>query len=540
MIKPSIPKNEKQRIKDLRNYEILDTLPEQNFDDLTKIAAAICGVPISLVSLVDTDRQWFKSHHGIDATETPRDLAFCAHAINESDEVLIVQDASKDERFFDNPLSVNEPNVVFYAGAPLVNSNGMALGTLCVIDHKPRELNHEQEDALKALARQVVSQLEYRKEVIARGKELKKRNREIEFISKASDLMELMIEAAPTGMLMANKDGKIVQVNSLVEEMFGYKKKELIGSTLEVLIPERFRVKHPGMRKSYFIEPMKRVMGSGRELYAKRKDGSEFAVEIGLNPVQTKEESFVLSSIVDITKSIEVRKELKEYAADLESANKELDQFAYIVSHDLKAPLLSISTLATFLAEDYQDKLDEDGKEQLSLLQNRVNRMGDIISGILDYSRVGRAKQEKVSVNFKELVRSIVDLIVPSSFDVTLKGEFPTLSIEKVLIAQIFQNLISNAVKYNDKEDGKITISVTEEANSWKFSVADNGPGIEEQYFGRIFEIFQTLQSRDTIDSTGIGLSIIKKTIDYWGGKVWVESEMGTGSIFYFTIPASN
>ena len=197
MIKPAIPKNEKQRVEALLQYEILDTLPEQSFDDLTKIAAEICGVPISLVSLVDPNRQWFKSHHGIDATETPRDLAFCAHAINDPAEVLIVNDASKDNRFFDNPLVANDPNVVFYAGAPLVDSNGLAMGTICVIDHKPRQLNEGQVDALKALARQVMHQMEYRRDL----KQIEKAKAETE---RTSDQFQVIIESAPSGMLKVN------------------------------------------------------------------------------------------------------------------------------------------------------------------------------------------------------------------------------------------------------------------------------------------------------------------------------------------------
>ena len=154
--------NEKERQKNLESYSILDTLPETDYDNLTAIAAEICGTPISLISLIDNKRQWFKSHHGLDATETPREYAFCAHAINNAENVLIVQDARKDERFFDNPLVTGDPHVIFYAGVQLI-SDDLPLGTLCVVDHKPHLLSQSQIGSLKALSNQVMILLELRK-----------------------------------------------------------------------------------------------------------------------------------------------------------------------------------------------------------------------------------------------------------------------------------------------------------------------------------------------------------------------------------------
>lgn len=176
MIKPTIPSNEKERLKSLESYDIIDTLPEQVYDDLTKLAAGITESPISLVSLITQDRQWFKSAFGLDARETSRDIAFCAHAINTPEEYFEIADATKDERFHDNPLVTENPNIRFYGGIPLVDEDGIALGTLCVIDNKPKELSTKQVDLLKALSRQVVSQLTLRRRNIEIEKEFQKKD----------------------------------------------------------------------------------------------------------------------------------------------------------------------------------------------------------------------------------------------------------------------------------------------------------------------------------------------------------------------------
>ncbi len=172
---PKIPDNEDERLKALHEYSILETLPERDFDDITKIASEICQTPISLISLIDSDRQWFKSNRGIATRSTPRDYSFCAHAINSPNSILTVKDAREDERFANNPLVNGEPNVIFYAGVPLINGDGFSLGTLCVIDNKPRELTESQLDSLRALANQVVKLLGLKKA----AKQLEETQREI-------------------------------------------------------------------------------------------------------------------------------------------------------------------------------------------------------------------------------------------------------------------------------------------------------------------------------------------------------------------------
>ncbi|OQX96485.1 hypothetical protein B6I21_00935 [candidate division KSB1 bacterium 4572_119] len=229
---------------------------------------------------------------------------------------------------------------------------------------------------------------------------------------------------------------------------------------------------------------------------------------------------------------------LKSQAEEMAAINQDLKEFAYIVSHDLKAPLRAISSLVDWLACDYKDKFNEKGKELLNLLLGRVKRMHDLIEGILRYSRVGRVKEEKVNIDLNLLVPDVIELVdVPDNIEVKIKGDFPKLVAEKTRIEQVFQNLISNAIKYMDKPKGLIQIACKKKEDFWEFSIADNGPGIEEKHFKKIFQIFQTLAPRDEIESTGVGLSLVKKIVEMYGGKVWVESEVTKGSTFFFTVP---
>lgn len=223
---------------------------------------------------------------------------------------------------------------------------------------------------------------------------------------------------------------------------------------------------------------------------------------------------------------------------ELKLVNEELSSFAYIVSHDLKAPLRAISSLSYWILTDYADKFDEKGKEQMDLLINRVKRMHNLIEGILDYSRVGRTQEASVPVDMNELLGEIIDMLGPSkNIDIVVEDKLPSIWCVQVRIKQVFQNLLSNAIKFIDKPDGKIKISAVREGDLWKFSVADNGPGIEERHFERIFKIFQTLSPRDQFENTGVGLAVVKKIVEIWGGKVWVESRVGIGSTFFFTVP---
>lgn len=231
-------------------------------------------------------------------------------------------------------------------------------------------------------------------------------------------------------------------------------------------------------------------------------------------------------------------KKLQEYSESLEKSNKELDKFASIVSHDLKAPLRAIGNLTGWIEEDSGEELSKEARTHFDMIKQRVTRMEDLINAILDYSRADRRRGEDESIDLNKMVTDVLDFIgKPDNVTLEIKSMLPIIVGDRTRMSQIFSNLIGNAIKYNDKEQIKISVSSTESKEGYTFSIQDNGPGIDPQFHERIFVIFQTLNRRDDVESTGVGLAIVKKIIEEFGGKIWVESELGKGANFRFFLP---
>ncbi len=289
-----------------------------------------------------------------------------------------------------------------------------------------------------------------------------------------------------------------------------------------------------GLLISAFNEMLEQIQQRDSELV---KAKEELEVRVQERTVELTDANKQLTAEIGEREKAERRQ--VQLLKELENVNQELKDFAYIASHDLKAPLRAIKTLADWISTDYADKLDQDGQEQLKLLRQRVDRMHNLIDGILQYSRVGRVREKLIDVQLNELLPEIIDTLAPPAhIKITVEAELPTIKCEETRIMQVFQNLLSNAVKYMDKpEEGLIKVGCIEEGEFWKFSVADNGPGIEKQHWERIFKIFQTLAPRDEFESTGIGLTVVKKVVELYGGRIWLESEVGKGTTFFFTFP---
>jgi signal transduction histidine kinase len=261
-------------------------------------------------------------------------------------------------------------------------------------------------------------------------------------------------------------------------------------------------------------------------LHTKNKDGKTISALVLLH---------------DLTQEESASEKLSEYTRKLEKKNNELDQFAYIVSHDLKAPLRAISNLAGWLEEDLGPSLSGDNKNNLQLLRNRVVRMEALINGVLEYSKIGRTQIEQEQVDVYTLLTEVEEMLAPPAH-IALKiiEPIPTVIAPRTMLLQVFANLISNAIKYNDKPQGLVQIYCTGKDQYFEFTVEDNGPGIPAESHETIFVIFHTLQSRDKFESTGIGLTIVKRILEENGGRIWVESEPGKGSKFRFLWPRHN
>ena len=346
-----------------------------------------------------------------------------------------------------------------------------------------------------------------------------------------------MLEATADGMAVVDLSGKIKGFNRQFQRLWGlpdailetHRRDDAAAFVLDQLKdPDAFEAK----RKEFRHTPEAEIFE-----VLEFKDGRVLECHAQPQVIDGRVVGRVWA-FRDVTERREAEKRQTQLLQKMSQINEELSHFAYVVSHDLKAPLRGIRLITEWLCEDYGDKLGAEAQEQMTLLQSRVNRMHNLIDGVLQYSRVGRIKEDIVEVDLNKLLPMILEAIVPPEhIRITVGRGLPTLACEKTRITQVFQNLLTNAVKFMDKPRGEIHVSCVAETGFWKFGVTDNGPGIEEKHFERIFRIFQTLAPKDEYESTGVGLTLAKKIVEWYGGRVWVESEVGRGSTFFFTFP---
>lgn len=667
MIKPIPHQNEEERLKLLQSFSVFNSKADADFDNLTAIAAQICNTPIALISQLDENRKWCKSHHGLNVSEAPKYYSLCTHTINHSDDLLIIEDASKDERFHDNSLVTNEPNIVFYAGIVLKDSKNVPFGILCVIHQEQHKLSLNQIKLLKALAKQVVCLIENRKNRILLDSSLKKlklKNKEsrtnenelkiihknipiilFQFIIRKNrtnyftylsnsfkkifpiilpindinwyknlnfypDDFESLLDKLNTidgktdefsfvGRLIVNEEIIWFEINSkvvsnenkiIVEGTIknithtknledDLKKKTIFNDLVLNNIPSdvalfdkdhnylfinKNGVKDDELRKWLIgkndfdychLKGLDTTLAQVRRDYfneaIRTKKQVEWIDEINNNGNKTNvfrrfypfyiDDIFVymIGYGVDVTELKQVQNELYIQNQTLKEKNKELERFAYIASHDLQEPLLSIIGYSNLLDYDYKDKLDDDGKLYLNFISKAANRMRNLITALMEYSRIEK-KESKAMVNFNDLILEVKeDLSIKiNEYDAKVTWEnLPILNCYQTFIRILIQNLISNAIKFTAKNTiPEVKISCEERESDWMFKVEDNGVGIDPKNFDEIFFIFKRLHNENEYPGNGIGLAHCKKIINIHNGNIWVESIQKMGSTFYFTI----
>jgi PAS domain S-box-containing protein len=350
-----------------------------------------------------------------------------------------------------------------------------------------------------------------------------------------------LLEAAPDAMVVVNVSGEIVLLNLRAETEFGYRRDELIGQKVKNIIPEGFaeRLIADGTRSD--ADALAQQIGTGIELVGLRKDGSEFPIEIMLSPLESAEGILVTAAIRDISVRKNSEEHLVKTVRELKRSNDDLEQFAYVASHDLQEPLRMVASYTQLLGKRYKGRLDSDADEFIDFAVEGCNRMQGLIRDLLAFSRAGTSERQLHVTSSKDaLAQALTNLraAVDQSGAVIIFGSLPSIVSDERQLIQVFQNLVGNAIKYRGVETPTVEVSSMKNENGeWTFSVKDNGLGIDAEYFDRIFVIFQRLHGREEFEGTGIGLAICKKIVERLGGKMWLESELGKGSIFYFTLP---
>ena len=348
-----------------------------------------------------------------------------------------------------------------------------------------------------------------------------------------------LLEAAPDAMVVVDQGGKIVLLNLQAEKQFGYSRDELVGQDVINIIPRGFaeRLISDGLRSAE--EALAQQIGTGIELNALRKNGSEFPIELMLSPLAGAEGILVTAAIRNITGRKKSEGDLIQKVAELRRSNEELEQFTYIASHDLQEPLRMVASYTQLLSRRYKGKLDEDADTFIAFAVDGANRMQRLIQDLLAFCRVGakgqHLSQTSSEAAFECAIANLSGAISESGAQVT-HSLLPVVAADEAQLAQLFQNLIGNAIKYQSGGIPQVHVSAENGAGRWVFAVRDNGLGIDPQYFDRIFGMFQRLHKREEFAGTGIGLAICKKIVERHGGTISVESAPGAGSTFRFTL----
>ncbi|MBD2068182.1 PAS domain S-box protein [Leptolyngbya sp. FACHB-671] len=539
-----LPTNELDRLNDLYQHQILDTEPEQLFDDLTRLAAHICQTPIALITLLDTERQWFKSKVGVDISETPRNISFCNHTILQTD-VLVVPNLLLDERFAANPLVTSEHHIRFYAGCPLITSKGHALGSICVVDRQPRELSAEQINALRALGRQVVSQLKTRRNLAAVTRLTVKRTQTENTLWQSREQFRSLVEQTNDWVWEVDAKAIFTYVSPKVKEILGHKPDSLLGKTLEhLMLPDE--AKRYATVFGYSAAQQQPFTQLEETLI--HKDGHPIVCESSGAPVFDQQGQFqgYRGITRDITERKQVEREIRKALTKEKELNELKSRFVNTVSHEFRTPLTTILASAESL-EYYSHKWSEEKKlTYLNSIQSAVHHLRELVDGVLvlGCAEAGKLEFKPTPLDLEKFCRELTEDMQLSigkhhQLSFTVQGPRTQAYMDERLLKQIFINLLSNAIKYSPNRS-QIDFRLIYEQDAVIFQVQDSGIGIPLADQEHLFESFHRATNVGNISGTGLGLSIVKRSVELHKGRISATSTVGVGTTFTVILPTQN
>ncbi|MGF1622773.1 MAG: ATP-binding protein [Rhodomicrobiaceae bacterium] len=534
-----IPPNEDERLREVGRLRAQEWGVSAALQQICEMASKQLHTPISLVSLVGEKEQCVPAAVGLNADSTPRNLTFCAHAIMDGTP-LIVEDTTSDERFADNPLVTGAPGIAAYAGIPLETSKGLRVGTLCAIDVKPHKFNEQDIEYLQDLSQLAVSTIAAHLTELTLADELEKSAAMAEEVAESKLRYELAIRGASVGLWDWN-----VETDAL---FWSDRFREIAGIESDDFVPELssfYERLHPGDRER--VITMLKLHLYEKEPYdveyqLRREKGDYVWIRARGQAVwdENGKPIRMAGSVDDITDRKFTEFELVRHASALERSNRELEDFAAVLSHDLKAPVRRIGVFVPQIMEAIESGDTALAREDYELVVRSMKHMNALIDDLSDYCRLSASPSSHENVATDDVLERVIDLIGPAITDAQADithDPLPAIRGSNPQIVQLFQNLISNAIKYCSAETPKAHIGVVDHGELWEFSITDNGIGIDAASHRTIFEPFRRLHSASQYSGIGLGLTTCKKIVERHGGQIWCESETGNGTTFYFTIP---